>query len=91
MPIVEITVQEFNKRQPEPSPMTEHIVEDRAWFANDNGALLGILTYDKTDEEWSYVILGRDEHGLFHGIAFGMSQPSRTEARDSLFEAMTEL
>jgi hypothetical protein len=91
MPIVEITLQEFNKRQPEPNPMTERIVEDRAWFASENGAVLGVLTFDKSDEDWRYVILGRDERGQLHGIAFGMSQPLKTAARKALLEAMTEI
>jgi hypothetical protein len=62
----------------------EHWVEER-------GVLLGVVTLDRADQDYGYVVLGRDEHHRFRAIETASSHPSIEKARAALQSAMREI
>jgi hypothetical protein len=66
------------------------VIEERAWYVHEAGAVIGILTFDTADLDWGYVILGRDEAGEFRGIKVEHSMRSPREARQTLLEQMQQ-
>jgi hypothetical protein len=51
------------------------------WWADDQERVLGLLLLDAHDEDWSWVVLGRDEVGNFRGIDLETSVSDQDEAR----------
>jgi hypothetical protein len=66
------------------------IYEEVEWFADPLGRVIGTVVYDRTDNDWSYVVLGRDEHGTFRGIHNVVSLPDRETAAEQLRDRITE-
>jgi hypothetical protein len=62
----------------------EHWVEER-------GVLLGVVTLGRADQDYGYVVLGRDEHHRFRAIETASSHPSIEKARAALQSAMREI
>lgn len=50
----------------------------------------GVLR-DRTDDDWHWVVLGRDLNGKFRAIEFQSSIPTQDEARTLLHKAMARL
>lgn len=67
------------------SPAVEFFIEEREWFADQDDNVLGVLTWDKQDHDWGYVILGRDERALFRAIDQDVSRPDADTARKELY------
>jgi hypothetical protein len=88
MPIREISLNEFNARGPLRGPDVGTLIQEQAWFASDDGPVIGVLTLDAVDKDWGYIVLGPDEHGDFRGIDLAVSLKSRGEAQDGLIAAM---
>jgi len=65
-------------------------VNEVEWFSDDDERVLGIVVIDNTDQDWSWMVLGRDEAGLFRAIDLGVSIPTREEARALLMTKLTE-
>ena len=66
------------------SPAADFLIEEREWYADQNDNVLGVLTWDKQDHDWGYVILGRDERALFRAIDQDVSRPDADTARKDL-------
>ena len=66
------------------SPAIEFFIEEREWYADQDDSVLGVLTWDKQDHDWGYVILGRDERALFRAIDQDVSRPDADTARKEL-------
>ncbi|BFU93918.1 MAG: hypothetical protein NTNFB02_06400 [Nitrospira sp.] len=66
------------------SPGVEFFVEEKEWYADQDKNVLGVLTWDKHDHDWGWVILGRDERALFRAIDQDVSCPSAEVARNEL-------
>jgi hypothetical protein len=73
MAINSISREEFDAYQPARTPNIEALVEEVEWFADDRGVIIGALARDRTDNDWSFVVLGRDERGAFRAIEFDVS------------------
>lgn len=41
------------------------LAHEVAWFAAFNRKILGTVTFDRTDSDFGYVILGRDSRKMF--------------------------
>lgn len=54
------------------------------WYSDQDENVLGILLLDRHDNDWGYVILGRDERSLFRGIDTKVSMPDVESARKAL-------
>ena len=84
MKIVEISKGEFDVYEPHRDPIPSLIIEERKWFATDDRVLLGVLTFDKPDSDWGYIVLGRDEHERFRAIHCAVSMVSESDAEQAL-------
>jgi hypothetical protein len=64
------------------------IYEEREWWADEDERVIGVVVFDKIDDDWSYMVLGRDETGLFRGMDQGIELPSQASARANLKERL---
>jgi hypothetical protein len=60
------------------------------WWADAQEKVLGIVLLDLTDHDWSIVILGRDEVGMFRAIAVDVCFTTQGEASTHLQRRMLE-
>ena len=74
---------------------TKHIAADQIsremeWFADEDERVLGLVLMDLQDKDWAWMILGRDEAGLFRAIDLGCSITTQAEAGELLKTKLTE-
>jgi hypothetical protein len=62
------------------------VSDEMGWFADNTESFLGIVTRDKIDDDWAYVVFGRNTNGVFHAIDVEASHTSREEAREKLYQ-----
>ena len=70
---------------------TNPILEEHGWFADDTDSVLGVIIRDKIDDDWGYVVLGRDEHFAFRAIDTQAGLRTRDQARRELQTKMAEI
>jgi len=71
-------------RKPEPYTVTD----EKEWFADNDRNILGLVFRDRIDDDYGYLVLGRDGNGLFHTIDVEVDIYDRNDARNELFVAM---
>jgi len=71
----------------DPSPL----LEEHGWFMDESGALLGVIVRDKVDDDWGYVILGRDREFVFRPIVMEAGRSERGQACAELQQGMAEI
>jgi len=59
-------------------------IEELEWYESADGRLLGVVARDRTDNDFAYVILGRDRLRRYRAVAIEHSFPSRKKARQQL-------
>ena len=64
------------------------LLQEAAWFATADERLIGVVTWDRIDRDYGWVLLGRDRRLRFRGIAVEASLASFAQARASLDTAM---
>jgi hypothetical protein len=69
-------------------PYAEMTGREIEWYSDSKENVLGAVVLDLVDHDWSWVVLGRDEIGLFRAIEFDVSSPSQSKARKTLRERM---
>ncbi|HEY1598682.1 MAG TPA: hypothetical protein VGG64_03725 [Pirellulales bacterium] len=74
-------------RLSEPNP----IAEEQGWYADETGSFLGVVARDKTDDDWTWVVLARDEQFTFRCIDVRASLPTRDQARVEVQVAIARL
>ena len=79
-----ITKQQFDALQVDGKPMYRLRVEEREWFSDETGNLLGAIVFDPHEECWAWVMLGQDEQRQFRLIHMEGNLPSWDEARAKL-------
>jgi hypothetical protein len=67
------------------------IAEEQGWYVDETGSFLGVVARDKTDDDWTWVVLARDEHFAFRCIDVQASLPTRDEARIGVQLKIAEL
>jgi hypothetical protein len=72
------------------NPATVQFIEEMEWHATGDERLLGMLVRDLNDNDFGWIILGRDERLRFRAIDVNSSLPSLDIARDELFQRMEE-
>lgn len=72
------------------SPIATGVSKELEWFADENEHVLGLAALDRTDRDFAYVVLGRDEKGRFRCIDVNASYQSLNEARRHLFISMKQ-
>jgi hypothetical protein len=62
-------------------PGTAFIVEELSWYSSDNDVVLGMLARDRTDDDFSGLVLGKDRRGRFRAVHVFVSLPTLESAR----------
>ncbi len=65
------------------------LLQEAAWFATPDERLLGVVTWDRIDRDFGWVLLGRDRSLRFRAIAVEASLPTFEQSRASLEAAIT--
>ena len=47
------------------SPYASYLSEEVEWYADEKENVLGVVAHDKVDNDWAFVVLGRDERCQF--------------------------
>jgi hypothetical protein len=84
MPIRKIHKIRFDALCYSRQPSAYHVSQEVEWFADDKENVLGIVLLDLVDEDWVWMILGRDGNGLFRAIEVEPCVPTREKAREDL-------
>lgn len=89
--IVCLLKKEFDDLKPMRNPMTELIGEEKEWFTHRNRSVIGTVIWDRTDNDYLFVILARDEKGQFRFIESGVPKKKREEVRENMLKAIAKL
>jgi hypothetical protein len=65
-------------------PSASLFSEAYEWYSDKDEVLIGVVLRDTIDDDWAFVVLGRDEAGMFRGISQGINLRSQKDARDAL-------
>lgn len=71
-------------------PRMVFILEELEWFATQGDRLVGLIGRDRYDNDFSWVLLGRDERLRFRAVAVNASLPTVDAARQQLMNRMWE-
>jgi hypothetical protein len=71
-----------------PQPLFDAVVEEREWFANEDGSLLGLIVRYLPHNEWATVVLVRNGEGLFVSSLAEIRRGTIEEARTHLLKRM---
>jgi hypothetical protein len=69
-------------------PKVALIIQEAAWFSADAERLLGLVTWDRQDRDFGWIVLGRDRKLRFRAINQGSCLPSFNAAREHLAKAL---
>ena len=89
LPITQFRFQAF-LHAPRPL-MSEYVVDEHEWYADDVETTLGVLLRDVTDNDWAYAILQRDADAIFRAIFVDHSFAAIELARESLLTEMEKI
>ncbi len=71
------------------APIADFVATETEAFSSMDEALIGVVLLDHSDEDFGFVVLGRDERKRFRAIDVAATfARSHQEARLALFEAM---
>lgn len=90
MAIEKIQKSQFDLFNPGRTAMIQMLTEERAWFADAKRNVLGTVLLDKIDNDWSYVVLGRDEQSDFRSIDMNANFATQADAESELLEKMRQ-
>lgn len=65
-------------------------IQEAGWFSTEDERLLGVVTWDRIDYDYGWVVLGRDKRGRFRAIDQDVSKPSFEESRKGLEGAIAK-
>ena len=91
MAIQHISRSQFDSYKPARSAMAQVMAEETDWYADDAGNIIGAVIRDRTDNDWGYVILGRDERDHFRCFDVQSSIDTERAARTQLLGAMAKV
>ncbi len=87
MSIRRITEQEFNDLKIQRIA----IFPERSWFQSSEIDIAGTVIRDTLDKDWSYVVLAKDEDGVYRHIEGAVSIPDQNGAEDKILEVMSAI
>lgn len=67
--IIEISKRRFDAYCYSRAPVIRFILNEVAWYASDDMRILGVVSFDLTDNDYGCVILGRDKRNVFRAIS----------------------
>jgi hypothetical protein len=65
--------------------------DEYGWFSDETDSFLGVVIQDKSDRDWGYVVLARDDYFEFRAIETKFGFPNRGKAVSSLQVRIAEL
>jgi hypothetical protein len=65
MAIRALSLRETDRFNAARATVAQHTAQAVEWFADDDGDVLGAITYQHRDLEWSVMVLRRDGRGAF--------------------------
>lgn len=83
MPAHPITRDEFDAYQPLRAPDSERLYEEVEWFADEMGNIIGSIIRDRTDDDWSWVMMGRD---VFRAIELDTCLPTPQKLKSDCWQ-----
>lgn len=89
MSITRISREQFENYQVDKAPT--FVAKERAWFADVQANLLGIILEDNFDKDWGFVVLALEEDGWYRAIGVEVSFDTESIAREKIFESMSSL
>lgn len=72
------------------TPIAGFVTREDEFFATEGENLIGVILMDRTDRDFGYVVLGRDEKGRFRATEVDSSM-TKTQARHALFAKLKEI
>lgn len=91
MAVVEITEDDFYEYNVEKNGMASAFGTEENWFHAKESNLIATVLRDKIDNDWSYVILGKNEINEYTAIDLAVSITSQEKAEQELIEKLTAL
>ena len=70
--------------------ITDDMSREVEWYSDAEERVLGIVLLDLQDNDWLWMVLGRDEAGLFRAITLDVSISTQAEARARLMVKLEE-
>lgn len=84
-----ITKRQFDAYCYSRAPFIRYGWKEELWYEAFNKKLLGAVVFNLTDQDYGYVILGRDKRKVFRAIDLSpVFYPTSQEASDKLLEAL---
>jgi hypothetical protein len=90
-PIESITKYEYYSFKPFKNPAVDLYSRDKEWYSDKDRVILGAVLLDTQDNDWVYIIRGRDQKGVFRWIEGEASIKDRDKSRDKLVSKMNEI
>jgi hypothetical protein len=84
----QISLKEFDERANHAYQLLTPFNSALEHWMDGRGKLLGVITLDQVDHDYSYIMLGRDERGQFRAVDVACSHPSIEDARNALHSIM---
>lgn len=69
-------------------PQIVLLIQEAAWFSTEDERLLGLITWDKYDRDFGWIVLGRDQRLRYRAIDQDVSLPTFVAARERLSEVI---
>jgi hypothetical protein len=66
------------------------LVSEYGWYATDGEHLSAVLFLDRTDKDYGFAVLGRDEDGIHRWIDGEHSFTTKGQAQDRLIAMLTK-
>src|SRR5438309_10139434 len=61
-------------------PMTTAFSEETAWFEHGSERVLGIVARDRTDNDFTGIVMARDQRGRFRAVELTSFEPTQRRA-----------
>ncbi|MEE4209194.1 MAG: hypothetical protein V2I43_08010 [Parvularcula sp.] len=71
-------------------PRITLITQELDWFSDPQERVLGLLSWDRIDDDYGWVVFGKDAKARFRAIKVDVSYPTAEEAYAALIAAMRE-
>lgn len=72
-------------------PMADYFSEELSWFEHGSERVLGVVLRDRTDDDFTGMVMARDRRGRFRAVDFTSFAPTRRRAQALLRRDMKRL
>lgn len=80
--MIEISREEFDSLNIE----RMGLFPERSWYKSNKIEIAGTIIEDPFDKDWSYMLLAKDQDGVYRPLEFEVSLPSHGDAEDKLLQ-----